>query len=115
MKIIIGHLGEFIPHALWRIDARMAYSPRGYRGDRPLGEYFLSNFVVTTSGFFNDPALKNTLEVLGEDRVLFSADYPFESMQDAADWYDKTPVISEEVRLKIGRDNAIKLFNLALD
>lgn len=115
LKIIIGHLGEFIPHALWRIDARMAYSPRGYRGDRPLGEYFLSNFVVTTSGFFNDPALKNTLEVLGEDRVLFSADYPFESMQDAADWYDKTPVISEEVRLKIGRDNAIKLFNLALD
>ena len=90
------------------------FAPRVSWGS-PLGEYFLSNFVVTTSGFFNDPALKNTLEVLGEDRVLFSADYPFESMQDAADWYDKTPVISEEVRLKIGRDNAIKLFNLALD
>ena len=74
-----------------------------------------STSAASSSGFFNDPAFKNTLEVLGEDRVFFSADYPFESMQDAADWYDKTSVISEEARLKIGRTNAIKLFNLDLD
>ena len=67
LKIVIGHLGEFIPHALWRIDAQMRYSPRGYRGSRPLGEVFLDHFLVTTSGFFNDPAFKNTLEVMGTD------------------------------------------------
>ena len=114
LKIVIGHLGEFIPHGLWRIDARMRFSPRDYRGKRPLGEYFLDHFVVTTSGFFNDPAFRNTLDVMGTDKVLFCADYPFESMQDAATWYDATTEISEEERVKIGRTNAIELFGLDL-
>lgn len=115
LKIIIGHLGEFIPHALWRIDARMRFSRRGYRGVRPLGDYFLDNFVVTTSGFFNDPALRNTLEVMGSDKVFFSSDYPFEQMEDASDWFDASHILTAEERLKIGRSNAIKLFNLDLD
>ena len=110
-----GHLGEFIPHALWRIDARMRFSRRAYRGKRPLGEYFLDHFHITTSGFFHDPALKNTIEVMGTDKVYFSADYPFEKMEDAADWYDDSAVITAEESLKIGRTNAIKLFNLDLD
>lgn len=115
LKIVIGHLGEFIPHGLWRIDARMRFSRRDYRGNRPLGEYFLDHFVVTTSGFFNDPAFRNTLDVMGTDRVLFCADYPFESMQDAANWYDATTEISEEERVRIGRTNAIELFGLDLE
>lgn len=114
LKIVIGHLGEFIPHGLWRIDARMRFSRRDYRGNRPLGEYFLDHFVVTTSGFFNDPAFRNTLDVMGTDKVLFCADYPFESMQDAANWYDATTEISEDERVKIGRTNAIELFGLDL-
>ena len=115
LKIVIGHLGEFIPHGLWRIDARMRFSPRDYRGNRPLGEYFLDHFVVTTSGFFNDPAFRNTLDVMGTDKVLFCADYPFESMQDAANWYDATTEISDEERVRIGRTNAIELFGLDLE
>ena len=115
LKIVIGHLGEFIPHGLWRIDARMRFSRRDYRGNRPLGEYFLDHFVVTTSGFFNDPAFRNTLDVMGTDKVLFCADYPFESMQDAANWYDATTEISEEERVRIGRTNAIELFGLDLE
>lgn len=115
LKIVIGHLGEFIPHALWRIDARMRFSPRGYRGSRPLGEIFLDHFYITTSGFFDDPAFRNTLEVMGTDRLFFSADYPFERMQDASDWYDATSIVSDEDRVKIGRTNAIELFNLNLD
>jgi 2,3-dihydroxybenzoate decarboxylase len=71
--------------------------------------------VVTTSGNFNDPAFRCTLEVMGMDKVFFSADYPFERMEDAADWYDATSVISEADRRKIGRENAIRLFKLNLD
>ena len=115
LKIIIGHLGEFIPHGLWRIDARMRFSRRDYRGKRPLGEYFLDHFVVTTSGFFNDPAFRNTLDVMGTDKVFFCADYPFESMHDAADWYDATQEVSEEERIRVGRTNAIELFGLELE
>ena len=69
---------------------------------------------MTTSGNFCDPTFKCALEVLGPDRLLFSADYPFESMTDAAVWFDATP-ISDAEKKQIGRDNAIKLFKLNLD
>jgi 2,3-dihydroxybenzoate decarboxylase len=115
LRICIGHLGENIPFGLWRLDARMAFSRRSYRGKRPLGDYFREHFHVTTSGNFNDAAFRCTLEVLDNDQVYFSADYPFEKMQDAADWYDSTDVVSAQQRRKIGRTNAIRLFKLDLD
>ncbi len=113
LRIILGHLGEHIPYDLWRIDARMRFSPRGYTGKRYLGDYFKEHFYITTSGNFCDQAFRCALDVLGAGRLMFSADYPFEKMKDAADWYDKTPVTEAE-RLQIGRTNAIKLFNLNL-
>jgi len=115
LRICIGHLGENIPFGLWRMDARMRFSPRGYRGKRPLGDYFRDHFHITTSGNFDDPAFRCTLDVLDENRVYFCADYPFETMEDAATWYDASDVVSAEQRHKIGRTNAIKLFNLHLE
>jgi 2,3-dihydroxybenzoate decarboxylase len=50
---------------------------------------------------------------MGIDRMMFSTDYPFEKMDDAANWFDNTP-LSDAERLKIGRTNAIKLFKLNL-
>ena len=115
LRIAVGHLGENIPFALWRLNARMRFSPRGYRGRRLPGEYFAEHFHITTSGFFNDPAFRCTVETMGTDRVYFSADYPFERMEDAARWYDATPAIADSDRLKIGRTNAIRLFDLDLE
>jgi len=112
LKICLGHLGENIPFGLWRIDARMRFSRRGYRGQRPLGDYFRENFHLTTSGNFNDAAFRCTLEVFDHSKVYFSADYPFEKMEDAADWFDATDVVSEDEKRAIGRDNAIRLFGL---
>ena len=114
LRICIGHLGENIPFGLWRIDARMEFSRRAYRGKRPLGDYFRQHFHITTSGNFNDPAFRCTLDTIDNDKIYFSADYPFERMEDAANWYDATPVITAEQKRKIGRTNAIKLFKLAL-
>jgi 2,3-dihydroxybenzoate decarboxylase len=114
LRICIGHLGENIPFGLWRLDARMAFSRRSYRGKRPLGDYFREHFHITTSGNFNDAAFRCTLEVLDHDKVYFSADYPFEKMQDATDWFDSTTVISETQKRRIGRTNAIELFDLDL-
>ena len=114
LRICLGHLGENIPFGLWRIDARMRFSRRAYRGKRPLGDYFRDHFHITTSGNFNDPAFRCTLDVIDNDKVYFCADYPFEKMEDASDWYDATDVITDEQKLKIGRTNAIKLFDLDL-
>jgi gamma-resorcylate decarboxylase len=42
---------------------------------------------------------------------MFSVDYPFEDISDAADWFDRA-AISDADRLKIGRTNALELFKL---
>ena len=114
LKIIIGHQGEGIPFGLWRIDARMRFSPRGYRGKRPLGDYFREHFHVTVSGNYCDAAFRCAVNMLGVDRMYFSSDYPFERMRDAADWFDNTKVVNNKDRRKIGRENAIRLFELDL-
>jgi gamma-resorcylate decarboxylase len=114
LRICLGHLGENIPFGLWRLDARMRFSRRAYRGKRPLGDYFREHFHITTSGNFNDAAFRCTLETIDPDKIYFCADYPFETMEDASTWYDSTDVVSAEQRRKIGRTNAIKLFGLDL-
>ena len=45
------------------------------------------------------------------ERVLWSADYPFEDISEAAEWIDAAP-LSEADRQKIVRTNALKLFKL---
>ena len=76
-----------------------------------LSDYFRENFYVTTSGNFHTPALLNTMLEIGADRIMFSTDWPFENIDHAAVWFDACP-ISENDRLKIGRENARRLFRL---
>ncbi|MTI31401.1 amidohydrolase family protein [Xanthovirga aplysinae] len=115
LRICLGHLGETIPFALNRLEERMLFSPRGYRGKRPIGDYFRDHFHLTCSGNFNDAAFRCTLNVIDHDKIYFSTDYPFETMEDAASWFDNTKVISNETREKIGRTHAINLFKLDLE
>jgi len=113
LQIILGHLGEGIPAYLWRIDNRNSWmkAPHKYAAKKSVADYFRNNFVVTTSGNFSTSALNQAIEEIGVARVLWSADYPFEDISDAAEWIDAAP-LSEEDRLKIGRTNAQNLFKL---
>ena len=45
--------------------------------------------------------------------MMFSADYPFKKMEDAANWFDKKPLTNAQ-RLQIGRANVLNLFKLNL-
>lgn len=113
LQIILGHLGEGIPAYLWRIDNRNAWmnARHRYAAKKWVADYFRNNFVLTTSGNFSS-ALGQSITEIGVERVLWSADYPFEDISDAADWFDALP-LSEEDRQKVGRTNAVKLFKLA--
>jgi 2,3-dihydroxybenzoate decarboxylase len=73
--------------------------------------YLTDNFFITTAGNFRTQALLNTMSEVSSDRILFSTDYPYESAEEAAEWFDNCP-ISEPDRVKIGRENAAKLFDL---
>ncbi|HUY09321.1 MAG TPA: amidohydrolase family protein [Candidatus Dormibacteraeota bacterium] len=112
LNIILGHMGETLPFAIWRVDHAFGMGRGGKELKKPLAEYLSDNFFITTAGNFSTPALLATLAVVGSDRVMFSVDYPWESMDEGAKWFDAAP-LSDEDRLKIGRTNAEKLFGLA--
>ncbi len=113
LQIVLGHLGEGLPYSIWRVDHRNAWmkEPTAYPARRPLGDYFRNNFYLTTSGNFRTQTLIDAMMEIGADRILFSTDWPFESIDHAAGWFDACP-ISEADRQKIGRDNARRLFRL---
>ncbi len=111
LTVILGHLGETLPFSMWRIEHRINYMGDQRKFRKPLGGYLRTNFYVTTSGNFHTLALNNTLAEVGPDHVLFSIDYPYESMREAADWFDNAPISAED-RWKICRGNAEKLFGL---
>jgi gamma-resorcylate decarboxylase len=116
LQIILGHLGENLPYAMWRVDNSNAWIPNrhSYLAKKRLREYFSANFHITTSGNFHTPSLLNAMLEMGSDRIMFSTDWPFENVDHAAIWFDACP-ISENDRIKIGRTNARRLFKLGND
>ena len=114
LKLVIGHKGERIPFDLWRIDHRRSKGATQIAAKQTMRHYMTHNVWVTTSGKFSDATLQCAYAELGPDRILFSVDYPFEDTADGAPWFGKTP-LSDEDRLKIGRQNAIDVFGLNLD
>lgn len=114
LQIILGHMGEAIPFWLQRIDNRYLLQVK-IGAVTPLArlpsEYFLQNFVITTSGVCSQPALKLSLEVLGMDRILFAADYPYESVEEAVSFMDHAD-LPEDVRARIYWQNAARIFHL---
>jgi 2,3-dihydroxybenzoate decarboxylase len=115
LKILLGHLGEGIPVQLWRIDGRNGWmkAPHKYAARNGVGHYFRKHFYVTTSGNFHTPSMVNAITEMGAERVLFSVDWPFEAVEEAANWFDNAEM-SDEDRAKVGRINAINLFRLKL-
>jgi gamma-resorcylate decarboxylase len=116
LMIILGHMGEGLPYNMWRVDHHNAWikKPPRHKAKQKIADYFQSNFFITTSGNFRTQSLVDAILEIGADRILFSADWPFENIDHAADWFDAAS-ISENDRLKIGRLNAIRLFKLEQD
>lgn len=113
LNIILGHMGEGLPFNMWRIDYRNAWVevPHSHKSKNKIAHYFQNNFHITTSGNFRTQSLIDSMLEIGSDRIMFSADWPFENVDHAANWFDAA-TISELDREKIGRTNAVKLFNL---
>ena len=111
LTMILGHLGEGLVPMIWRTQNRFNYASFGKKLRKPMARYLPDHFYITTSGNFHTPALKNVIEEMGVDRVMFSVDYPYETNDQAVSWFDSCP-IGDEAREKIGRTNAERLFKL---
>jgi predicted TIM-barrel fold metal-dependent hydrolase len=109
--MIIGHLGETLPFAAYRIDRYYGLGGSG-AAKRLRGlpsDYLRSNFHITTSGNFSPPAFACTLEVMGADRLMFSVDYPMDDNQTGAQFM-ASYAMDEATRRKVSCENAIRLF-----
>jgi 2,3-dihydroxybenzoate decarboxylase len=108
--LALGHLGETIPYMLWRLDSRAKLY--GVQLRKEPSQYVRDNIVVTLSGMYSAEPMNCAIAALGRSRVMFSADYPFESMQEAAHFMD-TVDVDAGVREDVAYKNAMRLFNIA--
>jgi 2,3-dihydroxybenzoate decarboxylase len=107
--LVLGHLGETLPFLLWRFDSRAKLY--GVRLAKSPSEYIRQNIYVTTSGMCAADPLNCTISALGRDHVMFAADYPFESAEEAAHFIDGV-ALDETVRGDICFNNAAQLLGL---
>src|SRR5712671_6833531 len=111
-KLGLGHLGETLPFLLWRLDSRAGPDFYAIKLAKKPSQYFKDNFVVTTSGMCSAEPLNCTISALGSERVMFAADYPFESVDEAGHFIDTVP-LADKVRADICFNNAIRLLGLS--
>lgn len=117
LQFILGHMGEALPFWMYRLDymysaglrsKRYPFQPQ-LRGQ--ISDYLRSNFHITNSGVAWEPAIKFTQAVLGEDRVLYAMDYPYQCPPEevvALDAMDM-PLATKK---KFFQTNAERLFKL---
>lgn len=110
VRLILGHMGETLPYQLWRLDQR-AKAWSSDQGSTSPSELIRRNVTLTTSGMFSDEPLQCALAALGADSIMFSVDYPFESMQEASGWLDKAK-LDDTTRAQVEQGNARKLLRL---
>jgi 2,3-dihydroxybenzoate decarboxylase len=118
LQIIIGHMGEALPFWLYRLDFMHQAGIRAGRYDfmKPLkkekvSNYLRENFHITNSGVAWEPAIKFTQSVIGEDRVLYAMDYPYQCPPEEVVALDNMdmPLATKK---KFFQTNAEKLFKI---
>ncbi len=113
LKIILGHLGEGLPYWFPRLDFywKKKWVGKGPGIERKPSDYLKTNFFITTSGIFFQPAFLCAYLAMGADKIAFAVDYPYEDNEEALSFM-KEAVICDEDKEKIYHLNAEMLFKL---
>jgi hypothetical protein len=109
LQIVIGHLGEGLPFMLPRLDRSLV--PAVTRLERSLGDYLRQNIHYTFGGFNFPATFQNLLAEVGVERIMFSVDFPYGSMQEARTFLEQLPISAAD-RERIAHGNAERLFKL---
>src|SRR5262245_58400747 len=117
LRIIVGHMGEALPFWMYRLDYMHAAGQRSKRYpfqpalQHPVSHYLRNNVYVTNTAVAWTTAIRFTQEVLGEDRVMYAMDYPYQFVADEVRVADALPV-SLETKKKFFQENAERVFRL---
>jgi 2,3-dihydroxybenzoate decarboxylase len=110
-RVILGHMGEFLPFQLSRIDSRYQVLDLERPLERLPSQYFGTNIVITTTGVFSHAALIAAIQEVGVDNVMFSIDYPFESTEQAVQFIRTAPLAPAD-RARVAHVNAERILRL---
>jgi predicted TIM-barrel fold metal-dependent hydrolase len=109
LQFIIGHMGEGLPFFFNRLDIIPIATTKL---KRPISSYLKENVHYTFSGMNYMPTYLNMfLELGGFDRIMFSADYPYQSMKWANAFLDQIPASAAD-KARIAHGNAERLLHL---
>ncbi len=108
LKIIIGHLGEGLQVMMPRLDQQF-HQFAGFGGIP--SEILRKHIWVSTSGFFFLPSFMATLDAFGADRILYSVDYPFGSLERGRAFLEELSIDTETLA-NIAHGNAVQLLKL---
>jgi len=111
LKIIVGHLGEYTPFILDRLDNRLSCIPEPAIKMQHKFSYYVEhgNILVTTSGNTSKEAFECTMKVFGIDKIMFGSDYGYEDFGEQTGFIKNLP-ISEEDRNKVWGGNFERIF-----
>jgi predicted TIM-barrel fold metal-dependent hydrolase len=109
LQVISGHWGEMVPFYLSRLDQVL---PRAVTGlSATISEVFRAHVWVTPSGMFDEPHVRFVRDTVGFDRLIWSTDYPYVSMDGTRSFLDRLS-LTERERQQITHGNAETLFRL---
>jgi predicted TIM-barrel fold metal-dependent hydrolase len=111
LQIVLGHLGEGISFSLYRMDQRTRHYTKTWAAQKTIQHYWENNIIITTSGVQSDSAFWDAMKTTTTDRVMFSADTPFETMPEMTSWFDRLEMNSI-TKKAIASGNARKWFKL---
>jgi 2,3-dihydroxybenzoate decarboxylase len=117
LQIAVGHMGEALPYWLYRLDFMHQAGVRSQRYERmkplkkTIAEYMRSNVLITNSGVAWEPAIKFAQAVVGEDRVMYAMDYPYQYVPEEVQALDEMEM-SPELKRKFFQTNAERWFKL---
>jgi uncharacterized protein len=108
LKMIVGHISEGLAFHLHRLDRQLnelAGLPK------PISQYLTEHVWCTTSGYFFTEQFDLAREMFGDERLVFSVDYPFEDTREAAEWFNRLD-LPVAVREKMAHGTAEQLLRL---
>lgn len=110
-KVILGHMGEYLPFMLSRLDSRYSTLDPGRALKLRPSEYFGSNVHITISGVPSPAALTGALLAIGSDAIMFAIDYPWEDTGSAVSAFAGAALAAAD-REKISHGNAERLLRI---
>lgn len=109
LQVISGHWGEMLPFWLQRLDDSLPQAATGLR--RTIAQTFKEQVYVTPSGMLTLPHFQFIYALLGAERIIFSVDYPYQTLDGVKAFIQSLPV-PEEAKEAIAFRNAERLLGL---